>query len=175
MVKQTVILRKRANPKVVNLPNGRSFTSIWERISRKQLPINIRVKAQRTIGPRRNNRMIYLNQAGPTLKRIKRRRKKEVINRLGPVYDRVQGQSGRGLASNLAKTGLELGSKALGSEFGKKLINKGIDSILNIFKFGASKMRNKNVKPAMRSDIAKMVVQEPQNKEEHKYDSLFDS
>ena len=98
MVKQTVILRKRANPKVVNLPNGRSFTSIWERISRKQLPINIRVKAQRTIGPRRNNRMIYLNQAGPTLKRIKRRRKKEVINRLGSVYDRVQGKSGRGLS-----------------------------------------------------------------------------
>ena len=43
MIKQTIILRKRA-PKVVNLPNGRSFTSKWERISRKQLPINIKVK-----------------------------------------------------------------------------------------------------------------------------------
>ena len=30
-----VILRKRANPKVVNLPNGRSFTARWERISKK--------------------------------------------------------------------------------------------------------------------------------------------
>ena len=98
MVKQTVILRKRANPKVVNLPNGRSFTSRWVRISRKQLPINIRVKRQRTIGPRRNNTMIYLNQAAPALRRIKKRRKKEVINRLGPVYDRVQGKSGRGLS-----------------------------------------------------------------------------
>ena len=29
-------------------------------------------------------------------------------------------QSGKGLASSLAKTGLELGTKALGSEFGKK-------------------------------------------------------
>ena len=44
MVKQTIILRKRAAPKVVHLPNGRSFTSKWERISRKQLPINIKVK-----------------------------------------------------------------------------------------------------------------------------------
>ena len=44
MVKQTVILRKKTNPKVVNLPNGRSFTSRWERISRKQVPVNIRVK-----------------------------------------------------------------------------------------------------------------------------------
>ena len=119
--------------------------------------------------------MVYLNQAAPALRRIKRRRKKEVINRLGPVYDRVQGQSGRGLASNLAKAGPELGSKALGSEFGKKLINKGIDSIPNIFKFGASKIRNKNVKRAVRSDIAKMVVQEAQNKAKNKYDYLLDS
>ena len=175
MVKQTVILRKTANPKVVNLPNGRSFTSRSVRISRRQLPINIRVKRQRTIGPRRNNRMIYLIQAAPALRRIKKRRKKEVINRLGPVYDRVRGQSGRGLASNLAKAGPELGSKALGSKFGKKLINKGIDSIPNIFKFGTSKIRNKNVKRAVRSDIAKMVVQEAQNKAKNKYDSFFDS
>ena len=76
MVKQTVILRKRAGPKIVNLPNGRSFTSKWERISRKQLPINIKVNRQRTIGPRRNNRMIYLNQAAPALKRILKKKKK---------------------------------------------------------------------------------------------------
>ena len=76
MVKQTVILRKRANTKVVNLPNGRSFTSRWERISRKELPINIRVKRQRTIGPRRNNRMNYLNQAAPALRRMKKKEKK---------------------------------------------------------------------------------------------------
>ena len=62
--------------------------------------------------------MIYLNQAAPALRKIKKRRKKEVINRLGPVYNKVQGQSGRGLSPNLAKTGLEPGSKALGSEFG---------------------------------------------------------
>ena len=113
MVKQTIILRKRANPQVVNLPDGRSFTSKWERISRKQLPINIRVKKQRTIGPRRNNRIIYLNQAAPALKRIKKRRKQAIYNWLRPIYDRVQ-QDGEGFGSDLAKAGLELGSKALG-------------------------------------------------------------
>ena len=46
MVEQTITLRKRAAPKVVNLPNSRSFASKWERISRKQLPINIKVKKQ---------------------------------------------------------------------------------------------------------------------------------
>ena len=34
-MKQTVIKKKKNTPKVVNLPNGRSFTSNWERISRK--------------------------------------------------------------------------------------------------------------------------------------------
>ena len=45
-MKQTVILRKRNAPKVINLLKGRSFTSKWERISRKQLPINIKVQRQ---------------------------------------------------------------------------------------------------------------------------------
>ena len=121
MVKQTVILRKRANTKIVNLPNGRFFTSKWERISRKQLPINIRVKKQRMIGPRRNNRAILLNQAASAFKKI--RRKKEILRKLGPVYEQVNNKSRQGLASNRAKAGIQLRTKALGSEFGKK-INK---------------------------------------------------
>ena len=87
MVQKTIILRKRALPKIVNLPNGRSFTSRWERISRKRLPINIKVKRQRTIGPRRNNRMAYLNQAAAAFKKIKKRSRKETIERLMPIYD----------------------------------------------------------------------------------------
>ena len=122
----------------------------------------------RTIGPRRNNRAIYLNQAAPTLKKIQRRRKKEVIRR--PVYDRMQ-QRGSGLASNIARAGLELGSKALGSEFGKKLISNGIDSMPNIFKFGASKIKNKNIKKALGSEIADMVVNEAQDRARKKYNS----
>ena len=174
MVKQTVILRKRANPKVVNLPNGRSFTSRWERRSRKQLPINIRVKRQRMIGLRRNNGVILPNQAALAFRKRKRKRKNEILNRLGPVYNRVN-QSGRGLASNLAKAGIELGTKALGSEFGKKLINKGIDNIPNIFKFEVSKIKNKNVKRAMRSDFANMVVNEARSRAKNKYENLFEN
>ena len=128
-MKQTIILRKRAYPTIVNLPNGRTFTSKWERISRKQLPMNIKVTRNRTIGVRRNNRRILLNQAAPAFKKIKAKQK-------------ISRQSGKGLASNLAKVGLELRLKALSSEFGKKLINKSIDNIPNIFKFGASKIKN---------------------------------
>ena len=165
--------KKKSKSKVVNLPNGRSFTSRWERISRKQLPINIKVKRQRTIGPRRNNRMIYLNQAAPAFRKIKTKRGNEAIERLMPIYNIVN-QSGSGLASNLAKAGLELGSKAMVSEFGKRLINKGIDSIPNIFNFGVSKIKNKKVKRAIKSDIAKMVVDEAANRARNKYEKLFD-
>ena len=169
MVKQTVILRKRAVPKVVNLPNGRSFTSRWEGISRKQFPIKVKVKKQWAIDPRRNNRMIYLNQAAPALRKIIIRRN-ETINRLMPIYDRIN-QSGSRLATNLLQKSIELGSRAVGSEFCKRLINKGID---NIFKFGVSKINNKNMKRAVESEIANMVVDEAVKRAKNKYENLFD-
>ena len=45
---------------------------------------------------------------------------------------------------------------------------------MNIFKFGASKIKSKNVRNAMKSEIADMVVEEAQNRAKNKYDSLFD-
>ena len=171
MVKKHIILRKRANPKQINLPNGRSFVSKWERISRKQLSINIKVTRNRTIGPRRNNRMIYFNLARPALKKIRKKRREAIRNRPNPIYDRVNNQTGSGLGSDLVKAGFDLGSKALGSEFGKKLINKGIDNIPNLFRFGASKIKNKNVKRALELKIADLVVNEAQGEARKKYNS----
>ena len=79
MVKKHIILRKRSNLVRVNLPDGRSFTSNWERISRRQLPMNIKVTRNRMIGPRRNNRVIYLNQATLALKKYKREEIKKFL------------------------------------------------------------------------------------------------
>ena len=50
----------------------------------------------------------------------------------------------------------------------KKLVNKGIDTIPDIFKFAVSKIKNKNVKKALNSDIADMVVDEAQNRAKKK-------
>ena len=83
-------------------------------------------------------------------------------------------QLGKGLVPNLIKAGFDLGSKALGSEFGKKLISKGIDNIPTIFKFGVSKIKNKNVKKALSSDIADIVVDKAQNRAKNKYTTLCD-
>ena len=56
----------------------------------------------------------------------------------------------------------------------KKIIDKGTDNIPNIFKFGVSKIKNKNVKKVLSSDIADMVVDEAQNRVKNKAKSLFD-
>ena len=82
-------------------------------------------------------------------------------------------QSGKELAENLAKIGLEMESKAINSSLGRKLINKGVDNIPNIIKYGVSKIKNKNLKKAMSSDIANIIVDEAQNKVSNKLDSLF--
>ena len=107
--------------------------------------------------------MIYLNLTAPALRKIKARRKLE-----------RQKQSRKELGSNLVRMGFGLGSKAIGSEFGKKLINKGTHNIPNIFKFGVSKIKNKNVKKELSSDIADMVVDEAQNRAKNRYTSIFD-
>ena len=107
MVKKHIILRKRSNPVLANLPTGRSFTSRWERISRKQLPINIKVTQNRTIGPRRNNRIAKMRE----------KKRQAVVNQL---YPDTSAQIGSRMGSDLLKAGLNLGSKALGSKFGKK-------------------------------------------------------
>ena len=74
----------------------------------------------------------------------------------------------------MAKTGLKMGSKAVNSALGRKIINKGIDNIPNMFKYRVSKTKNKNVKRALDSDIANIVVDEAQNKVSKTADSLFD-
>ena len=51
-MREKVVLRWRTSPRVVTLLNGTTFTVKYERISRKQLPINSHVKDARKIEPR---------------------------------------------------------------------------------------------------------------------------
>ena len=54
-----------------------------------------------------------------------------------------------------------MGSRALSSSFGKRLMKKGIDNIPNMFKFGLSKK------------VADMVAEEAQKTVANKCNSLF--
>ena len=101
-----------------NLPNGTSFVSKYERISRKQLPGNICVSRTRTMGPRNKRKtkkkVRFALANTPTQDRA--RRIKKIYRKLRWV------QTGKGLADNLANLGISLGSKAINSVIGKKLI-----------------------------------------------------
>ena len=55
------------------------------------------------------------------------------------------------------------------------IINKGIKNILNIFKYGTPKIKNKTVQRALSSDIAGYIVEETQNKAKNKLNNLFGS
>ena len=57
-----------------------------------------------------------------------------------------------------------MGSKAISSSLGKRLINKGVDSIPIISKYIVSKIKNKNLKRALNSDVANIMVHEAQKK-----------
>ena len=66
---------------------------------------------------------------------------------------------------NLFKRGLNAGSKAINSEIGKKtLIDEGIKRAPELYRLGTSKIRNKNVRNALNSDIANYIVEETQEK-----------
>ena len=66
-----------------------------------------------------------------------------------------------------------MGSKAISSSLGKRLINKGVDSIPIISKYGVSKIKNKNLKRALNSDVANIMVHEAQKEVSNKFESLF--
>ena len=72
-------------------------------------------------------------------------------------------QTGNGLADNLANLGISMSSKAINSAIGKKLIDKGIQNIPNIFKYGVSKIKNTNVQRGLNSDMADYVIEVTQN------------
>ena len=57
-----------------------------------------------------------------------------------------------------------MGSKAINSVLGKKLIDKGTESLPGRVKFSVSKIKNKNIQRALDSDIANNVVEETQNR-----------
>ena len=62
-------------------------------------------------------------------------------------------QTGRGIVVDLAKLGITMGSKAINSVLGKKLIDKGIEQVSNLYRYETSKIKNTNIQQALNSDI----------------------
>ena len=146
-VRQNILLRRRTTPRRIRLPNGQSFLARYERVSRRNLPRNVTIKQTRQIGPR--NRRTRKAQKGGSLF--------EELAKLGVKLG----------AKTLFKKGVSAGSKTLSSEIGKKLIDEGIKHAPDIYRFGTSKIRNKDLKRALESDAyieSNYIVQETQKK-----------
>ena len=161
-MRQKNVLRQQAVPLNVTLPNGTSFAARYERISKKNLPNNIRVIRTRTVCLQKRHtrkkkvKVKFALANTPTQDRTKRIKKK---------YSRLRrAQTGRGLVGNLAKLGLNICSEAIKTVFGEKLIDEGIKQIPNIYKYGTSKIKNKSVQQTLNSDLTNIVVDETQNK-----------
>ena len=123
----------------------------------------------RTIGPRNRRKtkkkVRFALTNTPTQDRARRiKKKKEELRRA---------QTGKGLAGNLANLGISMCSKAINSVLGKEIIDKGIENIPNLFRYGASKIKSKNVQRAFNSNIVNYVVEETQNKAKNKLSNLF--
>ena len=140
----------------------------YERMSWKNLLGNIRVTRTRTIRPRkrrvRKKRTRFSLANTPTQDRTRRIKK----------YRRQWlAQTGRGLVGDLAKLAIRMGSKAINSAFGKRIIDQRINQVLNLHKFGTSKIKNKNVRRVLHSDLANYAVTDSQNKVKNNITNLF--
>ena len=92
-MREKIVLRQRTSPKIVTLPNGTTFTTRYERTSRKKLPRNIHVKNTRKIGPRNRNKSKM--GPGPTISPRKKVRfratssMQDRIHRIKKIYHRL--------------------------------------------------------------------------------------
>ena len=123
-MREKIVLRRRTTPKQVTLPNVTTFTAGYERISRKKLSINIHVKNAKKIGPRNRKIKIDLGPAMIARKRVKftpSSSTQDRVRRIKKKYANLRRQQTvNGLASNLAKVCLAMGSQAINSAIGKK-------------------------------------------------------
>ena len=136
-----IIMIKRAQPKRVTLPNGRTFLARYRRAKRADLPHNVNL-------PR-----IYKERAAPKGKRRKRaidyrERQRAALRR------RARAQRGRGLGS-VFKKAFKLGKKALNSRLGRRITRAAISEIPDVLENLGGRVKNKKLKKILTSDLAK--------------------
>ena len=138
-----IIMIKRATPKRVTLPNGRTFLARYKHATRDDLPPNISL-------PR-----IYKERAAPKGRRRKRRRVISYRERQrAALRRRARAQRGRGLGS-VFKKAYKLGKRALNSRLGKRITRAAVSEIPDLLENLGGRVKNKKLKKILTSDLAK--------------------
>ena len=134
---------KRATPKRVTLPDGRTFLARYKRATRDDLPPNINL-------PR-----VYKERAAPKGRRRRRRRLVPYRERQrAALRRRARAQRGRGLGS-VFKKAYKLGKRALNSRLGKRITRAAVSEIPDVLENLGGRAKNKRLKRILTSDLAK--------------------
>ena len=136
-----IIMIKRATPKTVTLPDGRTFLARYKRATRDDLPPNINL-------PR-----VYKERAAPKGRRRKRRRLAPYRERQRAALRR-RAQRGRGLGS-VFKKAYRLVKRALNSRLGKRISRAVVSEAPDLLEKLGGKVKNKRLKKILTSDLAK--------------------
>ena len=135
-----IIMIKRATPKRVTLPNGRTFLARYRRATRDDLPPNVTF-------PR-----VYKERAAPKGKRRRqisyRDRQRAALRR------RAREQRGRGIGS-VFKKAFKLGKRAFNSRLGRRITRAAISEVPDLLEKLGGKVKNKRIKKLLTSDLAK--------------------
>ena len=100
-----------------------------ETVSQRNLYSDVTIRRNRTIGPRRQ----------------RKRKTQQGAGLLGCVFN-----LGKNLiTSGILAIGLDMGSKAINSEIGKKLIDDGIKYAPELYKYCKNRVKNKTLKRAL--------------------------
>ena len=108
-MKENILLRRRTIPQSVHLPNEASFLARYERVSRRNLPSNVRIRRTSTIGPKnRRTKKKRATFADTATEKTARRIIKKYRNQ-----QRKKAKKGGTLLGNIAKWGVNMGAKIL--------------------------------------------------------------
>ena len=140
-LRNRIIMIKRATPKRVTLPDGRTFLARYKRATREDLPPNINL-------PR-----VYKERAAPKGRRRKRRRLAPYRERQRAALRR-RAQRGRGLGS-VFKKAYKLGKRAVNSRLGKRISRAVVSEVPDVLEKLGGKVKNKRLKKILTSDLAK--------------------
>ena len=132
---------KKAAPKRVTLPDGRTFLARYKRATRDDPTPNISLAR------------VYKQRTAPKGRRRKRRRLAPYRERQRAALAR-RNQRGRGIGS-VFKKGFRLGKRALNSRLGKKVARAVVAEVPDVLETLGGKVKNKRLKRILTSDLAK--------------------
>ena len=124
-MKEKILLQQRVTPKTVTSPNGQIYYARCERTSRQNLPRNVTITKNRRIGPRQQR--TTKTQHG------------------GGILGNIVKSEANLEASNLLKQGVRASTKTSSSDTRKRLIEEGIKHAPDLYRLGASYIKNEHV------------------------------